>query len=71
MDPLIPHARHLGKKMQVMQASLRKLEDASYTLALRSKEYEAYPAEIKAALLEQSLAEMASEQERDHAEGGS
>ena len=35
----MPHVPKLVKKMQELQRSLRKLEDASYTLALRGREY--------------------------------
>jgi len=47
MDPLVPQVVGLGSKMRVMQSSLRKLEDASYTLAIRGQEYAAYPTALK------------------------
>ncbi|GAA99703.1 uncharacterized protein L969DRAFT_89557 [Mixia osmundae IAM 14324] len=42
-EPLAAHVPHMYRKLSVTGQSLRKLEDARYTLALRAKEYENAP----------------------------
>ncbi|BGO88872.1 hypothetical protein NBRC10512_002228 [Rhodotorula toruloides] len=48
MDPLAPYAYWLPKKLQVLDQSLGKIENASYNLRIRGAEYKDSPAMLQA-----------------------
>ncbi|GAA5974151.1 hypothetical protein JCM11641_003467 [Rhodosporidiobolus odoratus] len=48
MDPLAIHCRWLPKKLQVLDQSLAKIENASYNLRIRGAEYKDSPAMLQA-----------------------
>ncbi|GAA6029972.1 hypothetical protein JCM8097_009195 [Rhodosporidiobolus ruineniae] len=48
MDPLAIHCRWLPKKLQVLDQSLGKIENASYNLRIRGAEYKDSPAMLQA-----------------------
>ncbi|BGP13207.1 hypothetical protein JCM10213_000214 [Rhodosporidiobolus nylandii] len=48
MDPLAVHCRWLPKKLQVLDQSLAKIENASYNLRIRGAEYKDSPAMLQA-----------------------
>ncbi|GAA5920658.1 hypothetical protein JCM6882_003450 [Rhodosporidiobolus microsporus] len=48
MDPLAVHCRWLPKKIQVLNQSLAKIENASYNLRIRGAEYKGSPAMLQA-----------------------
>ncbi|GAA5943228.1 translin family protein [Sporobolomyces koalae] len=56
MDPLAPYARWLNKKLQVLDQSLGKIENASYNLKIRGAEYK----DADPKLLQQLALKMAS-----------
>ncbi|GAA5826207.1 hypothetical protein JCM11251_007208 [Rhodosporidiobolus azoricus] len=66
MDPLAVHCRWLPKKIQVLNQSLAKIENASYNLRIRGAEYKDSPAMLQA--LARKMAESTSGGGRDEVE---
>ncbi|BGP29376.1 hypothetical protein JCM10296v2_001115 [Rhodotorula toruloides] len=62
MDPLAPYAYWLPKKLQVLDQSLGKIENASYNFRIRGAEYKDSPAMLQA--LARRLAEGGGERRR-------
>jgi hypothetical protein len=63
LDPFVPLIRDMKKKQTVTTQSMRKIEDVSYAIKVRSSEYGSNPAALQEMLL-RSLAS-SSRQDRE------